>query len=71
MGAEDRQVQAVDLARFEMHVRDTLEAGAGLCKETVVRTIVEEGPDCIAELIDLGMKFSERDAPGAGEREAA
>ncbi len=48
---------------FEMHVRDTLEAGAGLCKESVVRTIVEEGPDCIAELIDLGMKFSERDAP--------
>ncbi len=49
---------------FEMHVRDTLEAGAGLCNESVVRTIVEEGPDCIAELIDLGMKFSERDAPG-------
>jgi len=49
---------------FEMHVRDTLEAGAGLCNESVVRTIVEEGPDCIAELIELGMKFSERDAPG-------
>ena len=49
---------------FEMHVRDTLEAGAGLCKESVVRQIVEEGPACIAELIELGMKFSERDAPG-------
>lgn len=49
---------------FELHVRDTLEAGAGLCKESVVRTIVEEGPARIAELIDLGMKFSERDAPG-------
>jgi len=48
---------------FEMHVRDTLTAGAGLCKENVVRTIVEEGPARIAELIDLGMKFSERDAP--------
>ena len=48
---------------FELHVRDTLIAGAGLCKEAVVRTIVEEGPACIAELIDLGMKFSERDAP--------
>src|SRR5438874_10278884 len=44
---------------FEMHVRDTLEAGAGLCKEKVVRTIVEEGPARIQELIDLGMKFSE------------
>jgi L-aspartate oxidase len=48
---------------FESHVRDTLAAGAGLCKEAVVRTIVEEGPARIAELIELGMKFSERDAP--------
>ena len=48
---------------FELHVRDTLEAGAGLCKESVVRTIVEEGPARIAELIELGMKFSEREAP--------
>src|SRR5512146_1855069 len=48
---------------FEMHVRDTLEAGAGLCKEDVVRTIVEEGPARIAELIELGMKFSEREIP--------
>jgi len=48
---------------FELHVRDTLTAGAGLCKESVVRTIVEEGPARIQELIELGMKFSERDAP--------
>jgi L-aspartate oxidase len=47
---------------FELHVRDTLAAGAGLCKEPVVRAIVEEGPAAIAELIDLGMKFSEREA---------
>ncbi|MBE0543204.1 MAG: L-aspartate oxidase [Verrucomicrobia bacterium] len=48
---------------FELHVRDTLEAGAGLCKESAVRTIVEEGPARIAELIELGMKFSEREDP--------
>jgi L-aspartate oxidase len=48
---------------FALHVRDTLAAGAGLCKENVVRTIVEEGPVCIAELIELGMKFSQREAP--------
>jgi len=48
---------------FEMHVRDTLEAGAGLCKENVVRTIVQEGPERIQELIELGMKFSERQDP--------
>ncbi|HYV29367.1 MAG TPA: FAD-binding protein, partial [Candidatus Eisenbacteria bacterium] len=55
---------------FEMHVRDTLEAGAGLCKEAVVRAIVEEGPARIAELIELGMKFSVRDDPsGTGKTE--
>ena len=49
---------------FELHVRDTLEAGSGLCRENVVRSIVEEGPSRIAELIELGMKFSEREEPG-------
>src|ERR1041384_2020116 len=48
---------------FELHVRDTLEAGAGLCKEPAVRTIIEEGPARIAELIELGMHFSEREIP--------
>jgi L-aspartate oxidase len=50
---------------FELHVRDTLEAGAGLCRENVVRAIVEEGPARIAELIALGAHFDER--PHAGE----
>src|SRR6187431_3374097 len=50
---------------FELHVRDTLEAGAGLCKEDVVRTIVQEGPACVSELIDLGMKFSEAEVAAA------
>src|SRR5437773_4169370 len=54
----------------ELHVRDTLDAGAGLCKENVVRTIIEEGPARIAELIELGMHFSEREIPRAnGARE--
>src|SRR5712664_426113 len=44
----------------ELHVLDTLQAGAGLCKEQIVRTIIEEGPARIAELIELGMQFSER-----------
>src|SRR5450759_3503506 len=46
---------------FELHVRDTLQAGAGLCQERAVRTIIEEGPARIAELIELGMQFSERE----------
>jgi L-aspartate oxidase len=51
----------------EMHVRDTLQAGAGLCHEDAVRTIIEEGPARIAELIELGMKFSEREINGGRE----
>src|SRR2546428_10184684 len=54
----------------ELHVRDTIEAGAGLCKEEVVRTIIQEGPARIAELIELGMQFSEREVPRSnGARE--
>jgi L-aspartate oxidase len=50
---------------FAMHIRDTLTAGAGLCREEVVRQIVEEGPPRIAELIELGMRFTEREIPSS------
>jgi len=49
---------------FEFHVRDTLEAGAGLCDEQVVRTIVTEAPARIQDLLDLGLHFDEREVSG-------
>src|SRR5213592_739576 len=52
---------------FELHVRDTLEAGAGLCDEAVVRTIVTEGPERIRELAELGLQFDEREVSGHRE----
>jgi L-aspartate oxidase len=52
---------------FELHVRDTLEAGAGLCDENAVRTIVTEGPARIQELVELGMHFDEREVSGHRE----
>src|SRR6266536_1077543 len=52
---------------FELHVRDTLEAGAGLCDEVVVRTIVTEGPERIGELVELGLQFDEREISGHRE----
>ncbi|PYI74869.1 MAG: L-aspartate oxidase, partial [Verrucomicrobia bacterium] len=52
---------------FELHVRDTLEAGAGLCDEQVVRTIVTEGPEAIRELMDVGVHFDEREVSGHRE----
>src|SRR5437764_454391 len=52
---------------FELHVRDTLEAGAGLCDEQVVRTIVTEGPEAIRELMEVGVHFDEREVSGHRE----
>src|SRR3954471_18357424 len=52
---------------FELHVRDTITAGAGLCNEAVVRTIVTEGPERIRELIELGLQFDEREVSGHRE----
>ncbi len=45
---------------FDLHVRDTLMAGAGLCREDVVRTIIGEGPALMRELIKWGVQFSRR-----------
>jgi L-aspartate oxidase len=42
---------------FEEHIRDTLQAGAGLCNENVVRMVVENGPARVKELVDLGVAF--------------
>jgi L-aspartate oxidase len=44
----------------EAHVADTLAAGCGLSNETVVRTVVSEGPERIRELIALGVPFSRK-----------
>jgi L-aspartate oxidase len=54
---------------FDLHVRDTLEAGAGLCDEEVVRTIVTDGPARVQELIELGVHFDERLAGEDGRSE--
>jgi L-aspartate oxidase len=43
---------------FDRHVADTLEAGAGLCREHVVREIVAEGPDAVRDLMNWGVGFS-------------
>ncbi len=42
----------------EAHYRDTLIAGAGLCHEDAVRVLVEEGPERVKDLIELGAKFT-------------
>ncbi len=41
----------------EQHFQDTLEAGAGLCDENSVKTLVQEGPLAVKKLINLGATF--------------
>jgi L-aspartate oxidase len=48
---------------FELHIRDTLESGDGLCKEAVVEMVVKDGPKRIRELMDWGVAFT-RDHSG-------
>jgi L-aspartate oxidase len=51
---------------FEQHVADTLDAGAGLCDEAVVRRIVEDAPARIAELEQFGVNFNATTANASG-----
>jgi L-aspartate oxidase len=41
----------------ESHVADTLDAGAGLCREAAVRTIISEGEASIDDLVGYGVSF--------------
>ncbi|MFQ5519479.1 MAG: L-aspartate oxidase, partial [Mariprofundus sp.] len=41
----------------ESHIKDTIQAGAGLCHEDVVQEIVASGSKMIKELVDLGTPF--------------
>lgn len=45
---------------FDAHIRDTLQAGAGLCHEDVVEKVIKEGPERIRELASWGAMFSMR-----------
>ncbi|MHB8593740.1 MAG: L-aspartate oxidase [Acidimicrobiales bacterium] len=48
----------------DLHLADTLAAGAGLCDVDAVRVLVDEGPTRVSELIALGAVF-DREAGGA------
>lgn len=48
----------------ELHLADTLVVGQGICDEAVVRAVVAEAPEALADLGKLGMRF-DRDAAGA------
>lgn len=49
IGAEDS---------YDLHVEDTMRAGAGLCREDAVRVLVNEGPERIRDLMEFGAQFT-------------
>src|SRR5665811_2269944 len=50
----------------DLHLADTLAAGAGLCDTDAVRVMVDEGPFRVHELIAMGAEF-DRQPGGAFE----
>ena len=56
-------VLAGDPDSTDLHLADTLSAGAGLCDVEAVRVLVDEGPGRVTELIAMGAAF-DRSADG-------
>jgi L-aspartate oxidase len=48
----------------DQHVADTLTAGAGLCEERIVRSVVGAGADMMHELIEWGLPVDRIDGSG-------
>jgi L-aspartate oxidase len=51
-------MSAVD--SFDLHVQDTLATGMGLSHRDAVEMMVREGPARLRELVDIGVRFTER-----------
>jgi L-aspartate oxidase len=56
---------------IDLHIADTLKAGAGLCNYAAVKFLVENAATCIAALVDLGVAFDRHDRDLALTLEAA
>ncbi|MCF0216580.1 MAG: L-aspartate oxidase [Fibrobacteraceae bacterium] len=44
--------------KFQFHIADTLEAGAGLCKKETVNILTKSGPATIRQLVKWGVMFT-------------
>ena len=51
---------------IQSHIKDTLEAGAGLCNEETVKYVVKNGKKAIDDLIKTGVPFSKGTTPEEG-----
>jgi L-aspartate oxidase len=50
---------------FDFHIRDTLQAGDGLCHPDVVEMVVKGGPMRVQELTEMGVAFSRGQDPSS------
>ncbi len=50
----------------QLHLQDTFAAGAGLCDEEAVRILVEQAPEAVRWLIQMGVVFDQAQ-PGGSE----
>ncbi|OCR00082.1 L-aspartate oxidase [Nostoc sp. MBR 210] len=41
----------------QLHIEDTIQAGAGLCDRQAVEFLAQEAPNCIQSLVNLGVAF--------------
>ena len=55
----------------DLHFRDTVDAGAGLCDPEAVRVLVNEGPDRVRELIEICPRFDRQNGEIVLGREGA
>ena len=55
----------------ELHLKDTLAAGDGLCNIETVRILVDEAPARITDLVNLGVPFDTVNGEIALTKEAA
>ncbi|MEM7797029.1 MAG: L-aspartate oxidase, partial [Cyanobacteria bacterium P01_C01_bin.118] len=55
----------------ELHITDTLKAGAGLCEPKAVEVLVRQAGECIQTLTQMGVDFDRKDEQLAMTLEAA
>jgi L-aspartate oxidase len=55
----------------DLHFKDTIAAGDGLCNEEAVRILATEAPDRIADLVNIGVPFDTQEGKIALTMEAA
>ena len=53
-----------DIEAIEAHVLDTIESGAGLCDEVVVRSVIREAAMRIKDLVEHGVRFDRKEDGG-------